>query len=94
MTPLIREKGYALDRLEGMPGIHCVAAPILDRNGRVAAITIAGPSPRIPEDEFDVIGEMVREGARQASSKFNHQYGNQSMMIHEIQNEFLSTTMS
>lgn len=70
----IREKGYALDRSEGMLGIHCVAAPILDRHGvAVAAITIAGPSSRIPEDEFDVIGEMVREGARHASSEFNHQ---------------------
>jgi IclR family acetate operon transcriptional repressor len=70
----IREKGFALDRSEGMPGVHCIAAAILDRHGvAVAAITIAGPSSRIPEDEFDRIGTMVCEGARQASSEFNQQ---------------------
>jgi DNA-binding IclR family transcriptional regulator len=70
----IRELGYAIDRAEGMAGIHCVAAPILDRHGAaVAAITIASPSSRIPADEFEVIGQIVREGARQASDEFNHQ---------------------
>ncbi len=68
----IRDTGFALDREEGMAGIHCVAAPILDRQGvAVAAITIAGPSSRVREDEFQVIGEIVREGARQASNEFN-----------------------
>ncbi|MDB5350207.1 MAG: IclR family transcriptional regulator [Planctomycetota bacterium] len=68
----IRRCGYAVDRAEGMTGIHCVAAPILDRqNAAVAAITIAGPSSRITEDEFEVIGQIVREGARQASNEFN-----------------------
>ncbi len=68
----IREVGYAVDRAEGLAGIHCVAAPVLDRHqAPVGAITIAGPSSRIPEDEFDVLGQIVREGARQASNEFN-----------------------
>jgi len=68
----IRKLGFAIDRAEGIAGIHCIAAPILDRYGTaVAAITIAGPSSRIPEDEFEVIGQVVREGARQASVEFN-----------------------
>lgn len=68
----IRTAGYAIDRAEGMPGIHCVAAPILDRHhAPVGAITIAGPSSRIPDDEFDVLGQIVKEGARQASLEFN-----------------------
>ncbi len=70
----VRDQGFSLEREEGMPGIHCVAAPILDRHGvAVAAITIAGPSTRVREDEFEVIGEVVREGARQASNEFNQQ---------------------
>jgi IclR family acetate operon transcriptional repressor len=69
---VIRKVGYSLDRAEGMPGIHCVAAPILDRHGiAVAAITIAGPSSRVREDEFEVLGQIVKEGARQASSEFS-----------------------
>lgn len=68
----IRELGFAVDRAEGMAGIHCVAAPILDRHGHsVGAITIAAPMSRIPEDEFEVIGEVVKHGARQASDEFN-----------------------
>ncbi len=67
----IRERGFAVDRAEGMAGIHCIAAPILDRHqSPVGAITIAGPSSRIPEDEFEVLGQIVREGARQASDEF------------------------
>jgi DNA-binding IclR family transcriptional regulator len=70
----IRDAGFAVDRAEGLEGIHCAAAPILDRQGTaVGAITIAGPSSRIPEDEFEVIGQIVREGARQAGDEFNRQ---------------------
>ncbi len=69
---MIRELGYAVDRAEGLAGIHCVAAPILDRHGAaVGAITIAGPASRIPEDEFEVLGQVLREGARHASDEFN-----------------------
>lgn len=70
----IRQQGFSVDRAEGMDGIHCAAAPILDRHGiSVGAITIAGPSSRIPEDEFQVIGQIVKEGARQAAEEFNQQ---------------------
>jgi DNA-binding IclR family transcriptional regulator len=69
---MVRQTGFAVDRAEGMPGIHCVAAPILDRHGvAVAAITIAGPSTRVRQDALDIIGTMVREGAEQASDEFN-----------------------
>lgn len=67
----IRAAGFAVDRAEGLAGIHCVAAPILDRHAvAVGAITIAGPASRIPEDEFEVIGQILGEGARQASAEF------------------------
>jgi len=70
----IRDCGFAIDRAEGMAGIHCIAAPILDRHQTpVGAITIAGPSVRIPEDEFETLGQIVREGARQASDEFMRQ---------------------
>ena len=70
----IRKCGFALDRAEGMAGIHCIAAPILDRHGMaLGAITIAAPMSRLPTDEFDVIGQIVKEGARQASDEFSRQ---------------------
>lgn len=68
----IRTQGYALDRAEGMDGIHCIAAPILDRNGfAVGAITIAGPASRLPEDEFETTGQLIREAVSRASEEFN-----------------------
>ncbi len=68
----IRERGFAVDRAEGLEGVHCIAAPIFDRHASpVAAITITGPSHRIPEEKFDGIGKIVRDGARLASEEFN-----------------------
>ena len=67
----IREQGYSVDRAEGLEGIHCIAAPIFDRHHQpVAAITIAGPSSRIPEDEWEVTAEIVKAGARLATEEF------------------------
>lgn len=44
----IRKRGIAYDREEGTVGIVCVAAPILDYNGRsVAAISITGARQRL-----------------------------------------------
>ncbi|MAT13969.1 MAG: transcriptional regulator, IclR family protein [Planctomyces sp.] len=70
----IRKQGYAVDRAEGLEGIHCIAAPIFDRHHYpVAAITIAGPSSRIPEDEWEVTAQIVKEGARVATEEFKQQ---------------------
>jgi len=67
----IRACGYALDRGEHFDGIHCVAAPLLDRHGHtLAAITIAGPSTRIPEDRFEEIGRLIIAAASDAAHRF------------------------
>lgn len=67
----IRACGFALDRSEHFEGIHCIAAPMLDRHGHaIAAITIAGPSARIPETEFETIGRTIIDAARDAARRF------------------------
>jgi DNA-binding IclR family transcriptional regulator len=64
----IRRRGYALDRGEHMQGVHCVAAPILDRRGYpVASITVTGPVDRLPESSMDTLGKKVRECAGKVS---------------------------
>jgi DNA-binding IclR family transcriptional regulator len=47
----IRRCGYALDLEEHEPGVRCVAAVITGRDGHAAAaISIAGPSQRMPKE--------------------------------------------
>jgi len=58
----VREQGYALDWAEELDGVHCVAAPILNSQSvAVAAITVTGPSSRIPANQFETIGKIVIE---------------------------------
>jgi len=60
-----RLKGYTADRAEGIDGIHCVAAPILDEFGNpLAALTVMAPVARMPEDDFDTWGARCMEAAR------------------------------
>jgi DNA-binding IclR family transcriptional regulator len=45
----IRERGYGLDEEEREKGVTCVAAPIFNHTGDVvAAISVAGPTERMP----------------------------------------------
>ena len=45
----IRERGYGLDEEEREKGVCCVAAPVRNHSGQVvAAISVAGPSQRMP----------------------------------------------
>lgn len=67
----IRACGYAVDRGEHFEGIHCVAAPLLDRHGHaMAAITIAGPSTRISAGHFAELGRLIAAEARDAARRF------------------------
>jgi DNA-binding IclR family transcriptional regulator len=67
----IRARGFAVDQGEHFEGIHCVAAPLLDRHGHpVAAITIAGPSSRIQARRFSELGETMKRAALDASRRY------------------------
>lgn len=49
-----RERGYAIDREERLPGLRCVAAPIV-REGTdvVGAISVSGPASRMDDDRIE-----------------------------------------
>lgn len=56
--------GYAVDRAEGIEGIHCVAAVIRDQYATpLAAITVMAPMTRLPEQLFASYGEKCKKAA-------------------------------
>ena len=68
----IRDRGYALDDEEYETGVRCVAAAIMNHFGRcVAAISVSGPTNRMPSDLVPVLGDRVRE----FSERCSHQLG-------------------
>jgi IclR family acetate operon transcriptional repressor len=65
-----RARGYAVDRAEGMEGIHCVGAAILDARGYpVAGLTVIGPAFRLRESLFPEIGRRCIEAAAQIARR-------------------------
>lgn len=53
----IRRRGYATDLAEGLEGIHCAAAAVLDEHQYpVAAITVMAPAFRVKKERFAELG--------------------------------------
>lgn len=60
-----RQRGFAMDFAEGLEGIHCVAAPILDDYAwPVAAITVMAPAFRLKRDRFTELGQACAQAAQ------------------------------
>jgi DNA-binding IclR family transcriptional regulator len=60
-----RQRGFAMDLAEGLEGIHCVAAPILDDYAfPVAAITVMAPAFRLKRDRFTELGHACAQAAQ------------------------------
>lgn len=59
-----RKRGFSTDIAEGLEGIHCVAAAILDEyRYPVAAITVMSPSFRLKRDQLEKAGKLCIEAA-------------------------------
>lgn len=66
----IREQGFALDRAEGIEGIHCVAVLVSDPYGQpLGAVTVMAPSIRIADDDFGRIAALCRVAVDQIEAK-------------------------
>jgi IclR family KDG regulon transcriptional repressor len=62
----VRQRGYALDEGEYLPGTRCVAVPLLnDGDGLVTALSVTAPSTRCtpdwPNDVFDELSSTATE---------------------------------
>ncbi|MFV0492089.1 MAG: HTH-type transcriptional regulator BhcR [Pseudorhodobacter sp.] len=62
---IIRERGYAIDGEEKNLGMRCIAAPVFDINGEVAAgISVSGPTSRVASDQVSSLAHAVIAAAR------------------------------
>lgn len=69
----IQARGYALDLGEHQEGVVCVGAAVLNRHGYpVAAVTVTGPSSRMPEHLLKTVGAQVRAHAEAISQRLGY----------------------
>jgi DNA-binding IclR family transcriptional regulator len=67
-------QGYAVAREELEKGLNVVAAPIYDYSGQVsAAVSVAGPSYRLPGDLLPQLAALVVDTARRISEQLGHE---------------------
>jgi DNA-binding IclR family transcriptional regulator len=66
-------RGYAVDDEECELGARCVAAPIMDYAGKIAAcISVTGPISRMSYERLDEIGLIVKEVAEKISRQMGY----------------------
>jgi DNA-binding IclR family transcriptional regulator len=69
----VAQQGYAMDDQETELGARCVAAPILDESGKVAAaISVCGPTTRMSRDRIQAFALATKKAARAISSRLGH----------------------
>jgi len=75
----IQQRGYSLDDAEREIGVRCVAAPILNRSGQVAAaISISGPVLRISVDSLHAMAERLLHASAEISAVWSAAQGERS----------------
>lgn len=69
----VREAGYAVGHEEYEVGLNAVAAPIRDHNGQViAALSVSGPSYRLPAENLEEVAKEVVGTAQAISAELGH----------------------
>ncbi|MCX8584253.1 MULTISPECIES: IclR family transcriptional regulator [unclassified Gilliamella] len=67
----IRSQGWAYDNQEDVKGVHCIAAPIFNKNHEpIAAISISGVLFQLPVEKIEKYSELVRKACQQLTNKF------------------------
>lgn len=66
----VREKGYAVSDEDVDIGARAVGAPIFDASGiPIGAISVAGPSFRLPDSLIESYGVLVKEAAAEITAR-------------------------
>lgn len=69
----VRENGYALDLQENEYGITCIAVPIFDHLGKVAAaVSISGPTMRMTNERLEQLKGIMIEMGKKISARLGY----------------------
>jgi IclR family transcriptional regulator, KDG regulon repressor len=69
----VRRNGYAYDDEELHPGVRCVASPIRDHRGRIAAsFGLSAPAARLTREQLPSFVREVRAAAEAISTQLGH----------------------
>ncbi|ART70754.1 hypothetical protein BTO20_21410 [Mycobacterium dioxanotrophicus] len=75
---IVRKQGYAYDDLENEDGIRCVAAPVFNHTGAVAAaVSVSGPAEAV-WNKREAYTDLVVDGARRISAQLGYRGGDRS----------------
>jgi IclR family acetate operon transcriptional repressor len=67
---VIRQRGWSFDDEEHAPGTRCVAATLYDEHAEpLAAISLAGPSSRLPDERIKQLGPVVAHTAEELTRR-------------------------
>ncbi|WP_227935606.1 IclR family transcriptional regulator [Alkalihalobacillus deserti] len=56
----IKQQGYGVEREENETGITCMATPIFDNRGKIAAaVSISGPSTRLTNERIESLSSVI-----------------------------------
>jgi IclR family transcriptional regulator, acetate operon repressor len=68
---VIRQRGWSFDDEEHAQGTRCVASPIYDEHAEtLGAISLAGPSSRLPDERIRQLGPLVAHAAEELTRRF------------------------
>lgn len=61
---LIRQRGYSIDNEEAYLGSRCIAAPIFEASGKIAAaLSVSGPTTRVTRERVPVVAAAAKSAA-------------------------------
>lgn len=70
----VRQQGFALDMEECEEGAHCIAAPVTSSRGETAAaVSLSGPSIRMPSCRMQELASLVERTGRSISEQLGYQ---------------------
>ena len=68
---VIRQRGWSFDDEEHALGTRCVAASVYDEHAEpLGAISLAGPSTRLPDERIRQLGPVVAHAAEELTKRF------------------------